>query len=457
MKKLYIIFLILLSGIATNAQCWSKISAYWYTSVGIKNDGTLWGWGSNGSGFFLTGDYVSRSTPTLIGTDANWMEVSVGSQHILALKTNGTLWAWGYNSFGQLGDGTNITRNSPTQIGTSTWLKISTGQNSSFAIRSDSTLWAWGGNSSGQLGVGNTTDQNVLTQIGVGSKWKSIAANYNHTLAIKADGTLWAWGENSFGQLGDGTNIQKSSPTQIGIGITWSRLSESAGVQFSLAIATNGTLWGWGNNSYGQLGNGTTGSGVRSNPTQIGTATDWQKVSTGSDHTLAIKTDGTLWAWGGNYRGQLGDGTTIQKTEPTRIGISTMWQKIAAGQGHSTGVLTDATNWAWGYNGFGELGIGSQVDIFFPVNVSCINVGLDNTELKNDVSVYPNPAAETLTITTDLNLIINKITITDLLGKIFLETNGNSNQIDVSMLDSGMYLLKMISEGNSRTIRFIKK
>jgi len=369
MKRSYILILLLLTGIVANAQPWSRISATWYISAGIKDDGTLWGWGSNGSGFFLTGDYISRAIPTQIGHDVNWQEVSVGSQHILALKTNGTLWAWGYNSYGQLGDGTVIDRNSPTQIGTSAWLKISAGQNSSFAIRSDSTLWAWGNNSSGQLGDGTTTVKSSPVQIGVGSKWKSVVANYNHTLAIKSDGTLWAWGDNSFGQLGDGTNIRKNVPTQIGISNFWGSLSETGASQFSLAIATNGTLWGWGYNAYGQVGIGTTGSGVLSTPTQVGTDSDWKKVSAGSDHTLAIKTDGTLWAWGANYRGQLGDGTTIDKTVPTRIGASTNWQTIAAGQAHSLALKADSTCWAWGYNGFGELGDGTQVDSFIPIQL----------------------------------------------------------------------------------------
>lgn len=367
MKKSSFLILLLLTVAVTNAQDWSKISAYYYTSAGIKNDGTLWGWGQNGYDQFLVGDYVSRSKPTQIGPDANWREVSIGSLHVLALKTDSTLWVWGNNGFGQLGDGTLTNRAIPTKIGTHKWLKISAGPNSSYAIRSDGTLWAWGSNRFGQIGDGTTTDQNTLTQIGVGSKWKNISANYNHTLAIKDDGTLWAWGDNSFGQLGIGTNIQKNVPTQVGIGNSWSSLSETIGSQFSLAIKTDGTLWGWGYNNYGQLGNGTTGSGVFGNPVQIGTANNWQMVSTGSDHTLAIKTDGTLWVWGANYRGQLGDGTTIQKTVPTQLGTATDWLLIAAGQAHSLAMKTDATGWAWGFNDFGELGDGTKVDSYIPI------------------------------------------------------------------------------------------
>lgn len=517
MKISCILILILLTGIVTNAQKWSKISAYWYTSVGIKDDGTLWGWGSNGSGFFLTGDYTIRAIPTQMGTDANWLDVSVGSQHILALKTNGTLWAWGSNSFGQLGDGTTITRNLPAQIGTATWLKVSAGQNTSLAIRSDSTLWAWGSNGSGQLGDGTTTDKNVLTQIGVGSKWKSVVTNYNHTLAIKADGTLWAWGENGFGQLGDGTNVQKKSPTQIGAGTLWNSLSESAAVQFSLAIASDGTLWGWGNNSYGQLGRGTTSGGVMSNPTQIGTATDWQKVATGSDHTLAIKTDGSLWAWGANYRGQSGDGTTIDKTIPTRIGVSTNWQTIATGQAHSLALQADSICRAWGYNGFGELGDGTKADSFIPIplfilvkvnaeqtviiaggnatgtggvsnysigqvsyiaatgsggsenqgiqqSVIITTVGIDNfPEIKLQMVVYPNPTTSYVNLkidaSTELNMEQLAYQLADMNGKRIYnhQITDSETAINLENLPPAIYFLIVIDRNKPiKTFKIIK-
>jgi len=366
MKRSTIILFLLLTSIITNAQDWIKISAYYYQSIGIRSDATLWAWGYNGSDLFLTGNYVSLSKPTRIGNDADWLDVSMGSTHILALKNDSTLWAWGYNGYGQLGDGTFTSRTTPIQVGTDKWLKVSAGHSSSFAIRSDSTLWAWGRNTEGQVGDGTYINKNSPTQIGGNVKWQSVAAHYNHTLAIKIDKTLWAWGQNSFGQLGIGNNIEKNIPTQVGLESSWISLSDCAASQFSLAIKSDGTLWGWGYNSYGQLGNGTTGSGVFGNPTQVGTATDWQKVSTGSDHTLALKTDGSLWAWGGNYVGQLGDGTTIQKTSPVRIGTETNWQKIATGQGHSMALKANETTWAWGYNGFGELGDGTKVDSNIP-------------------------------------------------------------------------------------------
>ena len=519
MKRNYILLLLLLTGMVANAQNWSKISAYWYTSYGIKDDGTLWGWGSNGSGFFLTGDYTSRAIPTKIGTATNWKEFSIGSNHALALKTDGTLWAWGSNGWGTIGDGTTTDRPNPTQIGAgSTWTKIFAVQTYSLALKDDGTLWAWGRNNSGELGIGSTAGQvNSPTQVGTSNSWRTFVGNYSHVLAIKTDSTLWAWGNNGFGQLGDGTNIQKNIPTQVGADSSWISLSESAGAEFSLAIKANGTLWGWGYNSYGQLGNGTASGSAISNPTQVGTATDWQKVSTGSDHTLAIKTNGTLWAWGGNYVGQLGDGTTIQKTVPTQIGTATNWQKIATGQGHSLALKTDSTCWAWGFNGFGELGDGTQDDSYIPIplfaltkvnaqqtvvtaggsatgpgglssysigqvvytattgtggsenqgvqqSFTILTVGIDNfPEIKLQMAVYPNPTTSFVNLkidaTTELSIESLAYQLSDLNGKhIYNQKITNSETvISLENLPSAIYFLTAINKNKPiKTFKIIK-
>src|SRR3989337_2185821 len=139
-----------------------------------------------------------------------------------------------------------------------------------------------------------------------------IAAGSYHTLAIKSDGTLWAWGYNYAGQLGDGTTSNKTTPVQIGTGTNWSQIA--AGGYHTLAIKSDGTLWAWGYNSYGQLGDGASGGGnYKTTPVQIGTGTNWSQIAAGGYHTLAIQSDGTLWAWG-NYYGQLGDATAWKET-----------------------------------------------------------------------------------------------------------------------------------------------
>ena len=186
-----------------------------------------------------------------------------------------------------------------------------------------------------------------------------IAAGQYYSLAVKTDGTLWGWGGNSFGQLGDGTTINRHLPVQIGTGFS----DIAAFYRHSLALKSDGTLWAWGDNWRGTLGDGTTTD--RHSPVQIGTG--FSKIAAGGNHSLALKSDGTLWAWGYNYYGQLGDGTTTDRYSPVQIG--TGFSKIAAGFSHSLALNSDGTLWAWGDNPNGQLGDGTTTDRYFPVQI----------------------------------------------------------------------------------------
>jgi alpha-tubulin suppressor-like RCC1 family protein len=300
------------------------------------------------------------------GTD--WHVVANGSFYSGAIKTDGTLWLWGDNYY-NLGDGTTTKRSSPVQTvaGGTDWIKLSCGYSHVGSIKDDGTLWMWGRNFSGALGDGTTTNiASPIQTISSGTDWSSIACGGYHTAAIKTDGTLWVWGYNNNGQLGDNTTTNKSSPIQtIAGGTDWS--SVVCGYTHTTAIKTDGTLWVWGGNGNGQLGDNTVTD--KSSPIQtISSGTDWSSVSNGVYHTTAIKTDGTLWLWGWNNRGQLGDNTTTHKSSPIQtIAGGTDWAISACGYAYTTATKSDGTWWSWGWNNRGQLGDNTIIDKSSPI------------------------------------------------------------------------------------------
>ena len=196
-------------------------------------------------------------------------------------------------------------------------------------------LWTWGNNSSGRLGDNTAPNRSTpVTTLAGGANWKQVFAGVNNTVAIKTDGTLWTWGYNIGGQLGDNTTTDRSIPvTTFAGGTNWKQVS--AGNLHTLAIKTDGTLWTWGSNAYGQLGDNT--STNRSTPvTTFAGGTNWKQVACGQIHTAAIKTDGTLWTWGRNSSGQLGDNTTTNRSTPvTTFAGGTNWKQVASGYSHA--------------------------------------------------------------------------------------------------------------------------
>lgn len=331
----------------------------------------MYSWGQNSYGELGLNDITHRSAPAQWTSLAkNWKRVQSGKDYMVAVKTDGTLWSWGYNAQGQLGDGTVSNKSSPVQTsaGGSTWYQAAGSDQSTAAIKTDGTLWTWGYNAFGQLGDNSTTNKSSPVQtVAGGTAWKQVACGAVHVNAIKTDGTLWGWGW-SYG-LGDNTLVNKSSPVQtVAGGTNWKQVSGS--ISWAAAVKTDGTLWLWGTDAYGQLGDNSTDT--KSSPVQtVAGGVNWKQVSCARGSAVALKMDGTLWTWGRNTYGELGDGTTVNKSSPIQtVAAGTMWRSVAGGRGrHVAAIKTDGTMWTWGDNSIGQLGDTTTISRSSPVQV----------------------------------------------------------------------------------------
>tara|TARA_B100000287_G_C20563916_1_gene753623 strand:- start:43 stop:1242 length:1200 start_codon:yes stop_codon:yes gene_type:complete len=327
----------------------------------------LWKWGDNTTGQLGQNNRTALSSPTQIpGT--TWSKIGDGAlitYAINAIKTDGTLWAWGYQNHGQLGQNQETTQySSPVQIPGS-WSNSTTGYYMTAGVKTDGTLWSWGYNLYGTLGQntqGNNSNRSSPIQIGSDTDWNDVHGTGAECFATKTDGTLWCWGNLSNGSHGNGSSFsptQRSSPVQIP-GTGWGAVSGGGNYQV-LANKTDGTLWGWGNNNHGQLGLNSTSPAVY-DPTQIGSGTDWATgrgkfVVNYNNGSAAIKTDGTLWMWGRNNNGQLGlsQATSVKISSPTQLPGNT-WATVSSENTYFIATKTDGTLWTWGDNQYGILG-----------------------------------------------------------------------------------------------------
>jgi len=350
--------------------------------LAIRADGTLWSWGDNNYGQLGLGETNeasetgetdggaarAQSIPQAvrIPEDSAVVAVAAGAAHSLAIDDAGRLWAWGKGAKGRLGLGDTHDRSTPSQVNTApqhTWQAISAGGGHSLALTSDGSLWAWGENGFGQLGIGNRDDQSVPQQVTVAdgpSNWKAVSAGSDYSLALTSAGILYAWGSGASGRLGLGSLSTHTTPQQVGdTDIQWTDIS--AGWNHVLAVRSDGSLWTWGGSEAGQLGTGD--RGVRTAPTRITAANNWVSVSAGFDHSSALDTEGQLWLWGSGAQGQLGMGATTDTLTPTQIqpasaGAQWKWTLHAAGKGFTYAYDSVGAPYNWGWNTFGQSGSG---------------------------------------------------------------------------------------------------
>ncbi|MCP2502842.1 MAG: hypothetical protein NLN66_02155, partial [Candidatus Thalassarchaeaceae archaeon] len=324
------------------------------------------------------------------GSALTYSTLAGGVKHTCAILDDGSVNCWGDNNYGQLGDGTNTDRHTPTQTSSlgsgRTAIAISTGEYHTCAILDDGSVSCWGKNNYAQLGDGTTTNRNTPTQtssLGTDRTAVSITADYGHTCAILDDGSVSCWGENGNGQLGDGTTTDRYTPTptaSLGEGRT--AVAIGAGSYHTCTILDDGSVSCWGNNGNGRLGDGTTGT--RLTPTQtssLGTDRTAVAIVSGHQHTCAILDDRSVSCWGMNNYGQLGDGTTGQRTTPTQtssLGTDRTAVAITPGRFHTCAILDDGSVSCWGNNQNGAIGDGTTgTDRTTPTQTS--SLGTDRT------------------------------------------------------------------------------
>tara|TARA_R100000008_G_scaffold83448_1_gene68885 strand:+ start:55 stop:1215 length:1161 start_codon:yes stop_codon:yes gene_type:complete len=300
---------------------------------GMKSDGSIWSWGNGDDGSAGTNDDVTYSSPIqILAGSGSVGGYSLDARNGIAQKSDGTIWSWGKGSEGANGQNNRTSYSSPMQIGTGEdWSKVvSAGYRHMGAVKTDGTLWVWGKNSDGILGLNQADGARVSSPTQIPGTWSTSEGGYGggyyFSLGIKNDGTLWAWGSNTNGRLGQNDETKQSSPVQIP-GDTWSYVAATQ--EAAHAVKTDGTLWVWGNNTNGQLGlNNRT---KYSSPVQVGSGTDWSKVWNSENSAAALKTDGTLWAMGNNESGQfMNNSTAVEKySSPTQIPGTYQWASFS--------------------------------------------------------------------------------------------------------------------------------
>jgi len=371
-----------------------QVAAGLFHSLALAADGTAYAWGYNYSGQLGNNSTTDSPTPVAVGlgampTGTKLVQVAAGNRHSLALAADGTAYAWGSNGFGQLGNGGTGSTLVPAAVTMPTgvrFVQVTTGQNHSLALAADGTAYAWGGNGNGQLGNNSTTDSSTPVAVSLGAmpagtKLVQLAGGDSHSLALAADGTAYAWGYNGYGELGNSTNTKSSTPVAVSpgampAGTRLAQLASGSLADHSLALAADGTLYAWGFNADGELGNNSTdNSPVPVVPQLPDQALGYQQAAAGNSHSLGLRADGTAYAWGWNYSGQLGNNSTTDSYAPVAVSLGalptgTRLVQVAAGGYHSLALAADGTAYAWGYNYFGQLGNNSTTDSHAPVAVS---------------------------------------------------------------------------------------
>lgn len=459
MKKI-LLSAFLLATIFANAQCYESIAFGGTHTVGLKTDGTLWGWGRGDYGQLGTSNYTEPN-PIQVGINTTWTKIYTGVRNTFAIKADGTLWGIGSNGLGSLGVNSNTQGFATFQSITTAnnWVKVAPSYFFSLALKSDGTIWAWGQDNYNQTGNPPSSEsQLVPIQVGTGTDWIDIATSTGETaFGLKADGTIWGWGANTGYLLVAASSVYSlSTPTQITTVTNWIKMSAGGG--HILAQKADGTLWSWGSGAARGVGENVN-PGIT--PNQIGTEI-WKSFSAGGSTSFGVKENGTLWAWGYNTNGELADGTNTTHYLPVQIGTDTNWDMVQARNFATTmATKTDGSVYYWGRNYNGEFGNGTDYNAGYYTSPQltpniCVTNLSTPTFQQTELRVYPNPVKNNLFVDTQE---IQSYQINSVLGvKISDGILSVGSSIDCSNLTSGIYLLNLTNGlGNTSTQKFIKQ
>lgn len=343
-------------------------------SLVLRDDGKAFSWGANDYGQLgnRTQNASVKPVPVLFPSGAGAITaVAIGDQHSLALMSDGSIYSWGRNSDGQLGDGTKMSQNEPVKVrlpaDAGKAVAITAGMAHSMALMEDGRVYAWGLNYSGQMGDNTGISKIYPTPVDLPDlRATAIAAGREHSLAVMEDGRVYAWGKNNDGQLGTGTVSDEIKPREVLLPKGTAAIGVSAGWAHSLVLMSDGSIYSFGLNANGQLGDGT--GTTRLQPVRVKTTAAMGKPTvlvSGAYHNFALMSNGAVYAWGDNGAGRLGDGTTETQSLPRRVlfpsGVKTI-VAIGAGDSHSLAMAANGAIYAWGYNKFGQLGDGSTAN-----------------------------------------------------------------------------------------------
>lgn len=492
-KRLFII----LSCTALLAQP-AKIESGASFSLFLHPEDGLFVWGQNTSGQFGNGTTRNSSTPLEIGlaellAGETIIAISGGINHTLALTDSGRIYAWGDNSFGQLGIGNDTSHTSPVLVDMTGSLSgkevitIVAGNRHSLALTTAGEVYSWGNNVNGQLGTGRISNSDVPLAVDMsgalaGKSVKKISNNGDHTLALTRDGQVVSWGWNGYGQLGVGNDWNSRFPLLVEGALTGKTIRAiAAGDRHSLVLTSDGELFAWGKNSNGELGNGDIiESHVPVTVDMSGVLADKvvTAITAGFDHSTVLTSDGSMFAWGDNYSGTLGNGSTTDSNVPVAVDMSGILSgkrvtAISAGFNHILAKTKGGFLVAWGQNTYGQLGDGALSHSTVPVLVSGINP-VSTTDLNNIpddfvlLDNYPNPFNPTTTIRYDLPEVADvSLSIYDINGRVIstmtkvgqpagtYEVQWNGTIDHSQLVSTGVYLARIQAGRYSQTIKML--